>query len=181
MASDEPHERNRWRVDRERVVRTLTFWLRPEFVLRVLNRFQKVAGFDRAIALASSALTAIIPLAIVIGAVATHLGGKGVAERIIGRYDLTAGGAEAVKDVFSPPTGTTTSLGLVGVFFLLVAALSFTRSVQRLFEQSWELKPLSVRNTPNGLLWMAGLSVYLALTSFLHTTLGRRPLEITAA
>ena len=52
-------------VDRVRVVRTLTFWLRPEFLLRVVNRFQKVAGFDRAIALASSALTAVIPLAIV--------------------------------------------------------------------------------------------------------------------
>ena len=49
----------RWWADRGRVVRTLTFWLRPEFVLRVVSRFQKVAGFDRAIALASGALTAI--------------------------------------------------------------------------------------------------------------------------
>ena len=56
------HERKRRRVNRERVVRTLTFWLRPEFVLRVVSRFQKVAGFDRAIALASGALTATIPL-----------------------------------------------------------------------------------------------------------------------
>jgi hypothetical protein len=51
-------------VKRERAVRTLTFWLRPEFVLRVVNRFQKVAGFDRAVALASAALTATIPLTI---------------------------------------------------------------------------------------------------------------------
>ena len=50
-------------------MRTLTFWLRPEFVLRVVNRFQKVAGFDRSIALASGALTATIPLAIVVSAV----------------------------------------------------------------------------------------------------------------
>ena len=28
----------------ERMVRTLTFWLRPDFVLRVVNRFQRVAG-----------------------------------------------------------------------------------------------------------------------------------------
>ena len=54
-------------VDRERVVRTLTFWLRPAFVLRVLNRFQVIAGFDRAMALASSTLTALIPLAILAG------------------------------------------------------------------------------------------------------------------
>ena len=58
----------RVRVDRERISRTLTFWLRPAFVLRVLSRFQRVAGFDRAIALASSAFTALIPLAVIIGA-----------------------------------------------------------------------------------------------------------------
>jgi uncharacterized BrkB/YihY/UPF0761 family membrane protein len=68
-------EPNRQRhVNRERVVRTLTFWLRPEFVLRVVNRFQKIAGFDRAIALASAALTATIPLLIVASAVASDLG-----------------------------------------------------------------------------------------------------------
>ena len=50
--------------DRERVLRTLTFWLRPAFALRVVHRFQTIAGFDRAVALASSALTALIPLAL---------------------------------------------------------------------------------------------------------------------
>src|SRR4051794_16973078 len=93
------------RVDRERVLRTLTFWLRPAFVLRVLNRFQRVAGFDRAVALASSALTALIPLAVVSGAVLTRLGVQDVAARIIDRYELTGGGAEAVRDVFSPAGG----------------------------------------------------------------------------
>src|SRR5262249_36324594 len=80
------------RFDRERAVRMLTFWLRPEFVLRVLGRFQKVAGFDRAVALASSSLTALIPLTIVTSAIASHLGGRDTAERIIDRYDLTGGG-----------------------------------------------------------------------------------------
>ena len=167
-------------MDRERVVRTLTFWLRPEFVLRVVNRFQKVAGFDRSIALASSALTATIPLAIIASAVATQLGGKDTAERIIDRYDLSGGGAEAVKDIFSPASGTSTSLGIVGFLFLLVAVLSFTRAVQRLFEQTWELTPLSVRNTFNGLLWIVGLAAYLGLSGFLHAALGRSRLELTA-
>ena len=103
MASDEPPEREGPRRDRERVVRTLTFWLRPEFLLRVINRFQKVAGFDRSIALASGALTAVIPLMMLASAVSTQLGGKGTADRIIDRYDLTGGGAEAVRDIFSPP------------------------------------------------------------------------------
>ena len=63
-------------MNRERVVQTLTFWLRPEFVLRVVNRFQKVAGFDRSIALASAGLTATIPLLIVTSALSSELGGR---------------------------------------------------------------------------------------------------------
>ena len=166
--------------ERERVEQTLTFWLRPRFVLRVVNRFQKVAGFDRAIALASSALTALIPLTIVTSALSSQLGGKGTADRIIDRYDLTGGGAEAVTDVFSPPSGSSTSIGVVGVFLLLVAVLSFTRAVQRMFEQTWELKPLSVRNSVNGLLWIAGLASYLTLSGAVRGLLGRSNLDITA-
>src|SRR3954467_9016391 len=86
--------------DRERLARTLTFWLRPDFVLRVVNRFGKVAGFDRSIALASGALTAIIPLAIVASALSAELGGKRAGDRIIDRYDLSGDGAQAVADMF---------------------------------------------------------------------------------
>ena len=167
-------------MDRERVVRILTFWLRPEFVLRVVNRFQKVAGFDRSVALASGALTAMIPLAVIASAIATHLGGKGTAERIIERYDLTGGGAEAVRDIFSPPTGSNTSVGLIGFFFLMIAVLSFSRAVQRLFEQTWELDSLSVRNTFNGLIWIAGLGAYVTIGGTLHALLGHTRLELTA-
>jgi uncharacterized BrkB/YihY/UPF0761 family membrane protein len=166
---------------RERVLRTLTFWLRPDFVLRALNRFQKVAGFDRSIALASGALTATIPLTIVTSAVAMQLGGKGTADRIIDRYELTGGGAEAVRDVFAPPTGTSTTIGVVGFLFLMIAVLSFTRAVQRLFEQTWELSPLSVRNTLNGLLWIAGLAAYVSLSGLIHGLLGRSRLDLAAA
>jgi membrane protein len=168
-------------VDRERVLRTLTFWLRPQFVLRAVNRFQKIAGFDRAIALASSSLTALIPLAMIATAIAPQLGGDDTAARIIERYELTGGGAEAVKDIFADPTGTDTRLGLIGLFFLLIAILSFTRAVQRLFEQAWELKPLSVRNTLNGLLWIVGLTVYVGLSGFLRGVLPPGELEITAS
>jgi uncharacterized BrkB/YihY/UPF0761 family membrane protein len=181
VAGDEARELKPQRANRERLVRTLTFWLRPEFVLRVVSRFQKVAGFDRAIALASGALTATIPLMIVTSAVTMQLGGKGAADRIIDRYELTGGGAEAVKDIFAPPSGTSTSIGLLGFLFLLIAVLSFTRAVQRLFEQTWELEALSVRNTFNGLLWIAGLVAYLAVSGLIHAALGRSRLELSAA
>ena len=55
-------------------------------------------------------------------------------------------------------------MSVLGVFLLLVAVLSFSRGVQRLFEQTWELNPLSVRNTPNDVLWIGGLVCYIAFS-----------------
>lgn len=182
MASDTEPARERPRhLDRDLVVRTLTFWLRPHFVLKLVRRFQMVVGFDRSVALASSALTALIPLTIVTSAFASQFGGKDTAQRIIDRYELTGGGAEAVRDMFSPASGTTTSVGVIGALFLLIAVLSFTRAMQRLFEQVWELKPLSVRNSVNGLLWAGGLVVYVGVSGVLHAVLGRGSLDLTAA
>jgi uncharacterized BrkB/YihY/UPF0761 family membrane protein len=168
-------------ADHGRAFRTLTFWLRPAFALRVVGRFQSIAGFDRAIALASSALTALIPLTIVAGAIVTHFGGKDVAQRLIDRYELSGAGADAVRDVFSPAGGAETSVGIIGTLLLMVAVLSFTRAMQRLFEQTWELPPLSVRNTLNGLRWIVALIVYLPATAALHAALGRGQLELLGA
>jgi membrane protein len=152
------------KVDRERVLRTLTFWLRPDFVLRVVNRFQRIAGFDRAIALASSALTALVPLLIFTSAILPRLGDDNAANDIIERYDLDGAAADTVKEAFSPSADVSTNIGIFGALFLILAVLSFTRTLQRLFEQTWELPPLSVRNSLNGLKWIAGLLVYSAIT-----------------
>ena len=167
-------------VDRERIVRTLTFWLRPAFVLRVLNRFQLIAGFDRAMALASSALTALVPLAVLAGAVLPHVQAEGVANWVINRYALTGAGAEAVRDALAPSTSTNTDVGLIGALLLVIAILSFARSMQRLFERTWELPPLSVRNTFNDLLWIAGLVAYLVISGVAHREVGTSRVQVGA-
>ncbi len=168
-------------LDRERVIRTLTFWLRPAFLLRVVHRFQRIAGFDRALALASIALTALIPLVIISGAVLTEIGAEDAADRIIDRYDLTGGGADAVAQLLSPTDDTTTSVDLLSGLFVLLAMLSLTRAVQRLVEQTWELDALSVRNTGNGLLWAGGFIAYLVAVGWIHAVAGRGSLELGAS
>lgn len=158
------------RFDVERVVRTLTFWLRPAFVLRVARRFQQIVGFDRAMALASTAVTALVALAALCGPLLASVGPPDAASRIIARYSLTGGGADAVREIFTASEQAGTNV--LGVFFLLLAVLSFTRAEQRFFEQTWELKPLSVRNTPNALLSVAALIVYLAAAGGLRAVTG---------
>ncbi|WP_432133784.1 YhjD/YihY/BrkB family envelope integrity protein [Streptomyces sp. bgisy154] len=159
-------------IDRERVLRTLTFWLRPAFALRVLNRFQRVAGFDRSMALASSAFTALVPLALLAGVVLGNLVHVDAAQRIIQRYDLSGAGAEAVTYLFSPQQSEDASTGVFSALFLTVSVLSFARAAQRLFEQTWELKPLSVRNSRNGLWWILTLGAYGLLTGWISAVLG---------
>ncbi|MFF3936300.1 hypothetical protein [Streptomyces phaeofaciens] len=140
-------------------------------------------GFDRSMALASSALTALVPLSVLIGAVLGNYVHYDAAERIINRYDLTGSGAAAVNSLFSPAEGegTSVSAGVFGILFLTISALSFARASQRLFEQTWELKPLSVRNTRNGLWWILALGGYAAVTGLLSAPPRRDWLALAAA
>lgn len=135
--------------------------------MRVINRFQKIVGFDRSMALASSALTALVPLSVLLGAVLGSFVHFDAAEQIIKRYHLTGAGATAVSSLFSPAEATSASVGIFGVVFLTISVLSFARAAQRLFEQAWELKPLSVRNTRNGLWWILTLGGYVVITTLL--------------
>ncbi len=164
----------------DRIRRLLTFWLRPAFVLRALTRFQRMVGFDRAIALASSSLTALIPIAILLGSVLSQGDAHRVADKIISRYGLTGAGADAVREVLSPTGGTGTDISVIGVLLLVVAALSFSRGVQRMFEQAWDLKPLSVRNTINDLTWLGGLVAYFGFSWWVHGLLDHSRVQVGA-
>lgn len=132
-------------------------------------------------ALASSALTALIPLSILGSAVLSGAVHYDAAGRIIRRYHLTGAGATAVDSLFSPAEGTRASVGVFGTVFLMISVLSFTRAAQRLFEQTWELKPLSVRNTRNGLWWILVLGGYTVATALLSAPLGGGVLRVVTS
>ncbi|MFJ9019352.1 YhjD/YihY/BrkB family envelope integrity protein [Streptomyces sp. NPDC102259] len=149
--------------------------------MRVINRFQKIVGFDRSMALASSALTAMVPLSLLIGAVVSSFVHYDAAEQIIRRYHLTGAGAQAVSSLFSPAEGSNASVGVFGAVFLMISVLSFARAAQRLVEQTWELTPLSVRNTRNGLWWILGLGGYAVCTASITALLGEGELGLVAS
>ena len=157
------------------VVRALTFWLRPDFLVRCLRRFQLVEGFDRAIALASLTFSALIPLGIVVsGALSDHT----IGDHLVERYGLEGNGATAVSDLFDTGEDLASSFSFFSAFLLLVTILSFSRAIQRMFERTWELPPLSVRNTKNGLIWMCGLVVYAVITGVVRANYNSGVLEI---
>ena len=87
-------------------------------------------------ALASSALTALLPIAVLAGALLPRVQAQGAAQWLIQRYSLTGGGAEAVRDALAPSTAANTDVGLGGALLLVIAALSLARAAQRLFERT---------------------------------------------
>lgn len=169
------------RKGRARLRRTLTFWVRPAFALRVVGRFQKLAGFDRSMALASSALTALVPLALLAASVLSRLTAQDFADRIVQRYRLSGGGADAVHQLFAFAGESDASLNVLGSIFLLISSLSLARAVQRMFEQAWELAPLSLRNSLYGLLWLCALIGYAAVTGGIHAALGDGRRDVAAS
>jgi membrane protein len=115
---------------------------------------------DRSLALGAQAFGAIIPLLIVVET--AQPGNESLADELIERFRLTGAAAQTLRTAFAKPTDETTTT-VLSVIVLVVAALSFTRRLQRLYEESWSLDTRGLRNTHWGLVWLAFLAVYATL------------------
>lgn len=134
-----------------------------ELVRRSIALFVEMDGIDRAMALAAQAFTALFPLVILVAVAKEGGDGKGLADQIVAQFHLTGSTAEAVRRGL--PTNGSVQEGLSGlsVLILVVSALSFTRALQRLYARAWKLEARGLRDTPWGIAWLAGFSVYAAL------------------
>jgi membrane protein len=135
--------------------------------VRCLRRFNAINGRDRAFVLAGQAFTTVIPLLIIIGALAREDGASLVADRFNNRFHLTGASAEALRTLFERPPGATGAITIIGVVVLLFSVVSLTRSLQRTFEEAWGLPRLGVRGTLQGLTGMGLLLSSILLLSLL--------------
>ena len=137
-----------------------------------LLRFNMV---DRSLALGAQAFGALIPLLIVVET--AEPGNSSVADSLIERFQLGDDAAETLRRAFTPPTDSATFTAF-GVLVLIVSALSFTRRMQRLYEESWSLPQRGLWGTGSGLLWLAFLVVYGSLHPALDSLLNGLVSEI---
>jgi membrane protein len=137
-------------------------------VRRSLERFVAMDGFNRSMALAAQAFTTLIPLLIIVAAVAEAGDGKNLGDRIIELIGLSGASAASLRRAL-PPTGTVQdSLSVLSVVILVISALSFTRALQRMYARAWGLEAHGLRDAPWGLTWLAGFSLYAVLHPLLH-------------
>jgi membrane protein len=141
------------------------------FVRRCLERLVQLEFVDRSVALASLTFTALIPLGVVVGSTVPGIDRDSFARSIVKRFDLDSRTAQIVEQAFSPPPNVQSSLSVLGVFLLIVSALSFTRGLQRAYETAWRLPRLGMRATPSGLAWLAGIIAFLSIFGGLRSAI----------
>ena len=152
-----------------RTLRERALWPVESFVgffREWIRRFFDVQGFDRAMAIGAYAYSALIPAVIVYSAAVSSE--KSFADTLIKKFELTGSAADAVRDAFGASASTAqSSITWFGLLLLIIAALSFARAMQRLYEGAFGLPPLSMRNTNWALLWLLILLVVAAVRPLL--------------
>jgi membrane protein len=125
-----------------------------------------MAGIDRCIVISSQAFTALIPLLILVSAMAPAGQDDVVAQSIVARFGLTGDSAAAVEQLFSIPGGASSSIGLASAVLLVFSGVSFTRRVQRMYRAAWNQEKAGVRS---GLFAALGLIVLMAQVFVIYT------------
>jgi membrane protein len=126
-----------------------------------LTRFVSVQGIDRAMALGAQAFTALFPLLIVSKALLPS--DRDFADALIDRFGLAGTSAETVRLAFASSSHVASGLTALGIVLLLYSALAFSRGLQRLYEGSFRLPTLGVRNTRWALLWLGVVCLVAAV------------------
>jgi membrane protein len=70
----------------------------------------------------------------------------------------------------APASGSTVTI--IGVALVAFSALSFSRTLQRIFELTWNLPRRGMRGTLAGLRWLGMVVIYVALHPLLGSVLG---------
>lgn len=130
---------------------------------RCVRGFLDLEGLDRALVLAAQAFTALLPLLMVVASLGPAGQRGGVADGMINRFGLEGEAADAVSALFARPDSATGSVTLASLVLLLFSALSFTKRLQRMYQQAWGLPRIGVRGSVDAALGLGALLVELAL------------------
>jgi membrane protein len=128
-----------------------------------LERLVELQFVERSVALGSLAFTAIVPTLAI--AAAFLPGTDGLANELIRRFHLHDPTAAGVRGVFAQPDAVRQSVSWFGLLLTIVAALSFTRALQRVYERAWRLEARGLAGTRAGLTWLGGIVLWATVFS----------------
>jgi uncharacterized membrane protein YvlD (DUF360 family)/uncharacterized BrkB/YihY/UPF0761 family membrane protein len=116
------------------------------FLGRCVRRFLVMGGIDRCLVISSQAFTALIPLVLLMSALAPAGQEDAITQAIVTRFGLEGDSAAAVEQLFTTPTGAASGLSLFSALLLLFSGVSFTRRVQAMYQAAWGQQKEAVRS-----------------------------------
>jgi membrane protein len=134
-----------------------------QFTRDWLVTFVGLQGFDRAVAIAGQAFTALIPLLIVYTALVSRASGRDFADQLVEVFDLRGNSARSLREAFAPADDVEEEASAIGAIILVGSALAFTRALQRLYQLAWGQPSLGWRAAKWGLIWLALITVTLTV------------------
>jgi membrane protein len=179
-AQPAPSSATGWSADREE--RTLTLHrlralehrLETSFLGRCIRQFVALQGLDRGVVLASQAFTALIPLLVLVTALAPGDDRDAVSAAIIRRFELNGSAADSMAQLFAHSGNGAT--GVLSVFLLFFSGVSLAKRLQRLYQQAWGLEAWpGVGRALNAALGLTVLVLGISLLYFARTLLGGLP------
>ncbi|WP_442914768.1 YhjD/YihY/BrkB family envelope integrity protein [Kribbella sp. CCNWLY201] len=127
--------------------------------------------------IASQALTALIPLLLMVSTLAPANRRDVVAQGLVRRFELSGNAAEAVREVFAQPVGGS-SIGVLSVVILVFSAMSLARRVQRLYQDAWQLGAVGgVRGRLTTFVGLGALLLQIALLYLARSAVRPMPMD----
>ncbi len=142
----------------------------PAWAARFLKPFETL--FERmvtvgvvvsGVVLAAQTFLALIPLLMAVTALLPVGAAAGIQESLRERFGFSGNTDAAVSQLVNNRDQLRGGLTVLGAIVVLASATSFTRVLQRVYEQAWGLPRLGLRGSLRGLMWLLGLVAYVAL------------------
>ncbi|TCN36687.1 membrane protein [Kribbella orskensis] len=151
--------------------------LEETFPGRCARSFLALGGIDRAMVISAQALTALIPLLLLVSTLAPASRRDVVSTALIRRFELKGEAADAVREVFAQPVGAS-SVGVLSVVILVFSGVSLARRMQRMYQDAWRLEHRAgVRGSFNTFLGLGALLLDIALLALARSLVRALPLD----
>jgi len=108
---------------------------------RLWSRLREMEFVDRAVALASKAFVALLPLLVLVDALSPDGFRHHLLDVVTYRFGIEGGAFDTVRHAFASPDQTRKASGILGALLTLAFAASFTTSLQRVYLRAWRRPP----------------------------------------
>src|SRR4051812_25517807 len=142
-------------------VQRVRAWLQRSYAGQCVERVILLQPIDRALAIASRAFVALLPLAIVATSISPAARDGGFAQGLIDRFGLEGQGAADTRRLFATPAEVRGGVTILGLIVLVYSVLGFARILTRLYESAWGLPRSGIAGLTRGLLWIAAAVGYV--------------------